>query len=142
MFFHCHALKSIEFPKTFNTSLVTTMDAMFSNCRALTTLNLSLFDTSKVTIMNYMFNSCLKLKYLDIPHFSPLNLTSMPMMFYRLSSLIYLNIKSLEINSNTDVKDIFALPSSYLKICSNRVNMKAYLSTLDYIIYNLFRYLL
>ena len=136
MFFHCYALKSIEFPETFNTSLVTTMDAMFSHCKSLTTLNLSLFDTSRVTIMSYMFNNCFNLKYLNIPNFITLNLTKMPMMFFNLSSLIYLNIYSLEINNNTDMSSTFSLPSPYLKICANQNQMKAYLSTLSYITYN------
>ena len=136
MFFHCYALKSIEFPETFNTSLVTTMDAMFSHCKSLTTLNLSLFDTSRVTIMSYMFNNCFNLKYLNIPNFITLNLTKMPMMFFNLSSLIYLNIYSLEINNNTDMSSTFSSPSPYLKICANQNQMKAYLSTLSYITYN------
>ena len=37
------------------------MESMFSNCTALTTLNLSNFNTENVTTMKFMFNTCTQL---------------------------------------------------------------------------------
>ena len=45
----------------FDTSNVTTMEKMFMDCSALTTLNLNSFDTSKVTDMSAMFEGCWRL---------------------------------------------------------------------------------
>ena len=42
----------------FDTSAVTNMSSMFSNCSNLSTLDLSNFNTSAVTNMNLMFYSC------------------------------------------------------------------------------------
>ena len=62
------------------------MDAMFSNCKALKTLNLSLFNTRKVKKFCYMFNCCINLTYLDIPNFSSNIINDMRLTFHRLSS--------------------------------------------------------
>ena len=48
----------------YNTSNITNMDMMFSNCSGLTSLDLSNFDTSKVTDMMYMFDYCTGLTYI------------------------------------------------------------------------------
>ena len=45
-----------------NTSEVTKMGSMFSDCSRLTTLDLSSFNTSKVTDMSFMFYKCARLK--------------------------------------------------------------------------------
>lgn len=45
----------------FDTSNVGNTYGMFSNCRSLTSLDLTSFDTSKVRNMSYMFNHCPRL---------------------------------------------------------------------------------
>ncbi len=45
----------------FNTSKVETMNSMFYNCSALTSLNVNSFDTQNVTDMDYMFRGCTNL---------------------------------------------------------------------------------
>ena len=55
----------------FDTSQVTTMYAMFRNCKRLKSLNLSSFDTSKVSgDMHNMFWDCSALEYLDLYSFN------------------------------------------------------------------------
>ena len=51
-------LASIEGLEHLNTTNVTTMEAMFYNCRALTTLDLSSFDASNVQVTWAMFMYC------------------------------------------------------------------------------------
>ena len=52
--------------KGSNTSNVTSMYGMFSNCNSLTSLDLSSFDTSNVTDMTDMFYNCGSLTSLDL----------------------------------------------------------------------------
>ena len=61
MFTNCHSLTSLDV-SNFDTSNVTIMSSMFQNCNHLTLLNLSGFDTSKVTNMDYMFEDCTALQ--------------------------------------------------------------------------------
>ena len=58
-------LKSIEGFEYLNTSQVTEMSRMFSDCPSLTSLDLSSFDTAKVTDMGEMFKGCESLTDLD-----------------------------------------------------------------------------
>ena len=61
MFSECWALTSLDL-SGWNTSNVTEMSDMFSNCSALTSLDVSGWDTSNVTDMNSMFSGCSSLK--------------------------------------------------------------------------------
>ena len=54
----CYYYTSKVVFKDFDTSAVTNMSSMFSNCSNLSTLDLSNFNTSAVTNMNLMFYSC------------------------------------------------------------------------------------
>ena len=67
MFSECEALTSLNL-SNFDTSQVTDMRYMFQSCRALTTLDLSNFDTSKVTDMNSMFGDCESLQEIICPN--------------------------------------------------------------------------
>ena len=51
-------LTEIEGLNNINTSMVTSMENMFSNCTSLTTLDLSGFNTANVTTMGSMFRNC------------------------------------------------------------------------------------
>lgn len=64
-----------------NTSEVTDMSSMFSNCEGLTSLNLTNFNTSKVTDMEMMFFGSTGLKELNLNSFITTNVTNMNMMF-------------------------------------------------------------
>jgi len=52
------AMTSIEGLENLNTSIVTSMNAMFYGCKALTTLDLTSFNVEKVEDMQYMFMDC------------------------------------------------------------------------------------
>ena len=59
-------LESIDFNGVFDTSKVTDMTYMFSNCESLETLDVSSFDTSNVKAVSAMFSECSNLKSLDL----------------------------------------------------------------------------
>ncbi len=71
MFNGCKLLSSITFNSNFTGGHVTTMEKMFFNCNALTSLDLSSFNTTYVTNMSNMFNGCKNLSALDLyPNFT------------------------------------------------------------------------
>ncbi len=86
-FYYMTNLESIEGMSYLNTSEVTNMAWMFSNCRILKNLDLSHFDTSKVTKMVSMFNNYRSLINLDLSSFNTRNVADMTNMFYRCTKL-------------------------------------------------------
>ena len=87
-----NSLQSISGMNYLNTSEVTTMIRMFSNCSQLTSLDVSNFNTDKVAYMAGMFNSCTKITSLDLYSFNTSNVTNMLEMFNGCSSLVTINV--------------------------------------------------
>ena len=77
-----------------DTSNITDMNYMFSNCSNLTSLDLSSFNTSNVRNMSYMFSNCSNLTSLDLSSFNTSNVTDMSSMFNSCSNLTYLDIRN------------------------------------------------
>ena len=100
-------LTSIEGMANLNTSEVTDMSLMFSNCKALTSLDLSHFNTEKVTDMSAMFQLCESLTSLDLSHFNTPSLTRMECMFNLCKSLTSLNVSNFNTSNVTDMFDVF-----------------------------------
>ena len=82
-----------------DTSNVTDMSYMFSNCYSLVSLDVSNFDTSKVTDMSYMFYNCSNLQILDVSNFDTSNVTNIRSMFFSDSKLIFLILGHFDIES-------------------------------------------
>jgi surface protein len=80
LFENCAALKTIDLSK-FNTQRVWDMNHMFAGCAALEELDLSTLNTQSVSYMYNMFDGCAKLKELDIVSFDVSSLGSMDYMF-------------------------------------------------------------
>ena len=80
-------LKTIEGIEYLNTSEVTNMKEMFSNCANLQEVDVSHFNTANVTDMSSMFDGCSSLTSLDVSHFNTANVTDMSYMFYGCSGL-------------------------------------------------------
>ena len=95
MFSECSSLAYLDL-SNFNTSKVTNMDSTFYICSSLTSLDLSNFNTSKVTNMNQMFYRCSKLTNLDLSNFNTSNVTNMYYMFNYCSSLTSLDLSSFD----------------------------------------------
>jgi len=106
MFHNCSALTSLDV-SGFKTSNVTTMTGMFYNCSALTSLDLSSFNTSNVTTMTAMFNGCQSLESLDVSGFDTSKVTDMAGMFYNCSALTSLDLSSFNTSLVTSMRSMF-----------------------------------
>ncbi len=100
-------LAAIEGLAYLNTSLVTTMNGMFTNCSSLTSLDLSGFNTANVTEMSHMFESCSSLASLDLSgfNFNTANVTNMEYMFFVCSSLKTIYVSSSWTTDNVKSSD-------------------------------------
>lgn len=92
-FAFCNSLTAINGLQYLNTELVTNMDYMFSNCSALTSIDLSHFRAKSLTSMNSMFSGCSSLTSLDLSGFFTFTVTGMSKLFAGCSNLktIYVN---------------------------------------------------
>ena len=108
----CTDLTTIEGIEYLNTENVTNMYSMFSNCYALTTLDVSHFNTQNVTNMYGMFYYCSALKTLDVSHFNTQNVTDMNGMFYYCSALKTLDVSKFDTKNVTDMSYMFSICSS------------------------------
>ena len=109
-------LIQVNFNNNFNTSEVTSMYGMFSECSSLTSLNLSSFDTLKVTRMGYAFSGCSSLTSLDLSSFNTSNVTDMYDMFNGCSSLTSLDLSSFNTSKITDMSKMFYRCSSLISL--------------------------
>ena len=76
-----HEVTSITGLSNLDTSLVTSMDNLFSYSEKLTSLDLSTFETSKVTGMDSVFDSCTGLTEVNLSSFDTSNVEYMNRMF-------------------------------------------------------------
>ena len=112
MFDGCQRLSSITFNANFTGGHVTTMERMFYNCKALTSLDLSSFNTTYVTNMSDMFNECWSLSALDLhPNFTMAGveggLTAHTSYFGRMFRNLGTNVSGCTITCTQAVKDFF-----------------------------------
>ena len=87
---------------------VTNMGYVFSNCRSLTSLDVSGFNTSNVTNMNSMFIFCSSLTSLDVSHFNTSNVTDMYQLFSNCHSLTSLDLSGWNTENVTTLEYMFA----------------------------------
>ena len=107
MFSNCRSLMSLDL-SSFNTSKVTNMGYMLSNCYSLTNLNLSSFNTSKVTNILQMFSYCESLTSLDLSSFNTSNVTNMYGMFEYCSTLTSLDLSGFNTSNVTNMYGMFS----------------------------------
>ena len=115
MFSDCSSLTSLDL-SSFNTSNVTNMTSLFRRCSSLTSLDLSSFNTTNVTNMASMFNSCSSLTSLDVNSFNTSKVTDIGGMFYGCSSLISLDVSNFDTTNITDMASMFQNCSSLTNI--------------------------
>jgi len=106
MFSNCKALTSLNLT-SFNTKNVTNMRSMFGYCSALTSLDLTSFNTAKVTDMGFMFLGCSALTSLDVSSFNTANVTNMNEMFTHCKSLTSLDVSTFNTAKVTDMGFMF-----------------------------------
>ena len=113
MFSNCFSLTTIPL---LDTSNVTNMYSMFQSCSKLTTI--PQLDTSNVTGMINMFGSCSKLT--TIPQLDTSNVTDMNRMFFNCASLT--SVPQLDTSNVTDMSRMFSNCSRLEEI--HMINMK------------------
>ena len=106
MFSDCPLLESLDL-SSFNTAKVENMNAMFLNCSSLESLNVSSFNTANVTNMGSMFSDCSKLTSLNVSSFNTEKVTNMAYMFYDCKKLTSLDLSSFNTANVTDMKYMF-----------------------------------
>ena len=106
MFSECSSLTALDL-SNFDTSNVTSMVGMFNECSSLTSLDLSSFDTSKVTYMGGMFSECSSLTSLDLSNFNTSKVTYISNMFSECSSLTALDLSSFDTSNVTSMSSMF-----------------------------------
>lgn len=98
---------------TLDTSFLTDMTSMFSQCSELTSLDLSSFNTTNVTNMSSMFIGCINLTTLDLSNFNTSKVTNMSNMFNMIYNdgyghTYYGVLKSLDL-SNFDTTNVTSM---------------------------------
>ena len=111
MFSDCKNLMSMDL-SGFDTSNVKEMSNMFSNCESLLILVLSGFDTSNVTNMGYMFESCRNVTNLNLSGFDTSNVTNMKNMFHGCYDLVSLDLSSFDTVNVKNMREMFSDCSS------------------------------
>ncbi|HAP5880174.1 TPA: BspA family leucine-rich repeat surface protein [Enterococcus faecalis] len=107
MFTNCTGLQTLDV-SNFDTSQVTNMSMMFYNCRGLQTLDVSNFETSQVTDMSSMFDACSGLQTLDVSNFDTSQVTNMRGMFFLCTGLQTLDVSNFDTSQVTDMNNMFA----------------------------------
>ena len=108
--FYYYTGNNVDFIKNLDTSNVTDMNHMFSNCSALTSV--PQLDTSNVTTIDHMFSSCSVLT--NVPQLDTSKATDMSYMFYKCEKLTTIDITYYNI-SNTSYIANFANGCTALK---------------------------
>lgn len=106
MFSNCTSLKKLDVSK-FNTGKVTNFDCMFSNCCSLTSLDVSSFNTENSTNMEKMFFLCSSLTSLDLSNFNTTNVTDMNGMFDRCFNITSIKLSNFNTSNVTNMGSMF-----------------------------------
>ena len=115
MFTDCPNLTYIN-TKSFTTDNVTTMSRMFAKCSGITELDLSSWNTSKVTNIKEMFSGCTSLETLDISGWSLTKTKDISSVFYGLTSLKTLNVSNVDTSTITSMSNLFENCSSLTEL--------------------------
>ena len=107
MFSNCSSLTSLDL-SSFNTKNVETFARMFINCKNLVSINLSHFNTSNATKMQNMFSGCSSLTGLDLSSFDTSKVTAISSMFYNCSSLTSLDLSNFDTSNVTNMANMFS----------------------------------
>ena len=104
-----------------DTSKITSMSNLFTDCSKLTTLDLSSWDTSNVTDMSYMFSGCTNLTSIgNLSSWNTSNVTNMRDMFSYCSSLTSLgDLSSWNTSKVTNMRSTFYGCFKLSADCSN-----------------------
>ena len=111
LFYEFTALTSVDL-SGLNTAQVTNMSALFGSCTSLTSVDLSGLNTSKVTTMGSLFSFCSSLTSVDLSSWDTSSATNMGSMFYGCSALTSVNLSSFNTSNVTIMGGMFNSCSS------------------------------
>jgi len=100
-------MRSLDFGTNVDTSKVVDMSHMFSSCKRLTELDLTMFDTSNAENMDCLFYSCSALEQLNLIGFDTSNVTNMGKLFAYCSSLPRIDVSSFDTSRVRDMSFMF-----------------------------------
>ena len=106
MFSECKKLTSIDL-SGLNASSVTDMSGMFNYCSSIKSINLLGMDTSSVTNMNSMFYNCTNISSIDLSRLTTSNVTNMSDMFTECRSLKSIDFSGFDTSKVMDMSYIF-----------------------------------
>ena len=108
MFSGC--INVVEFTNSSNwdTSNVTNMNAMFSQCSGLTTLDVSKFDTTNTTGMSNMFSGCKLLTTLDVSNWDTSKVKDISWMFTNCNNITTLDVSNWNTSNVTNIDSMFS----------------------------------
>lgn len=115
MFSDCSALTSLDL-SSFDTSKVTNMQNIFYSCYNLKYLNISSFDTSKVRSFLYFFYNCRGLTSLDLRNFDTTGAYNMSFMFNGCNNLKSLDLSSFNTSKVTSMTGMFGSCNSLTRL--------------------------
>ena len=121
MFSNCRILTTANM-SGMDVSNVNAMFNMFSNCYNLTSIDLSSFNTSNVTNMSAMFRGCRNLTSLNVSSFNTSNVTGMANMFGDNQNLTSLDITSFDTSNVTNMDNMFNNCSNLSSLDLSRFN--------------------
>lgn len=111
-FHECSSLTSIQFPASFKSIEIVSMNSMFSQCKKLKNLDMSALSTSSVTDMSSMFNECKEIKEIDLSNFDTSNVTDMSSMFRECNNISSLDVSSFDTSNVTNMNNMFSACST------------------------------
>ena len=100
-------MRSLDFGTNVDTSHVVDMSHMFSSCKHLIQLDLTMFDTSNVENMDCLFYGCSALEQLDLTSFDTSNVTNMGKLFAYCSNLPRIDVSSFDTSRVRDMSFLF-----------------------------------
>ena len=131
-------VKKINFNNLFDTSHVTNMCRMFSECESLEELDVSGFDTGSVEGMQFMFSECEALSELDVSGFDTRNVIDMGHMFYDCKNLEKLDVGEFNTSRVTDMKSMFSGCKKLKSLDVSNFNTKC-VANMEYMFYRCFK---
>ncbi len=108
-FYKCTRLKKLYGIENLDTSQVTDMQFLFTQCSSLEYVDVTHFDTSHVQLMNSMFRLCTSLKSIDVSGFDTSNVCYMDYMFCGCFTLETLNVSFFDTSCVMSFRAMFQM---------------------------------
>jgi surface protein len=120
MFRSCKNLRNIEGVTNLDMSSITTLNAAFYECAALTEVDLSGWTTSKaLTDMGHMFNGCTTLKTVVLPEITDASVTTIGSIFNNCKALESVDLSPVNLEAVTDATNVFNACSNLTEVTVN-----------------------